>query len=253
MKSLPVALLLLLLVLFARSSSADSMPKGSISYFSGNTCPTGWTPFSAGEGRFIVPMMSGGSPGGKAGTPIKPGDDPTHTHGFSATFDIEDYQFEGIDGCCNNEPTSSGKRTIPAQLTAANLGLPYVALLACLKTDAADTSPPPPSSLLAFATDAQCPVGWHQELSTQGRYLVGLPASGTPGVAFGGGPLAPQELRQHAHEVAGFFSTSHATVMLVSGCCSGGYGKKNTYSFSTQSEPAPPNMAYVQEPLCQKD
>jgi len=70
---------------------------------------------------------------------------------------------------------------------------------------------------------SQCPGGWVQAPSTQGRFLVGVPDGAPPNVGFGGAPLASDEQRAHRHAAEGSIDVGNHGIALASGCCGGGY------------------------------
>lgn len=85
-----------------------------------------------------------------------------------------------------------------------------------------------PDGLVAFFNRATCPPGWREVTALRGRYVVGLPQNGTPGVAVGSA-LADQENRpvgQHGHAVTDPGHSHSYTNPLVGSCngheCGGG-------------------------------
>jgi hypothetical protein len=234
--------------------AGDSLPKGSISYFNLSACPTGWAPLTAAKGRFLLPLMAGGSSGGKAGDAMAAGTSETHSHSFTLKINVTDFSYAGVTGCCNKSLTSSGEKSATGTSGAGTLGVPYISLLACLKTQDQDfKSGTPRAGTLVFSADDVCPTGWSQHLSTQGRYMVSLPKAGVAGVTFGGAPLAPQELRNHKHTLQGSIKLSEGNIILGPGCCGAGYAKAGKYSYDVSSDVAVPNVPYVQQMFCRKD
>src|SRR6266545_7300862 len=86
----------------------DSLPLGSISFFSTPACPAGWVPFDAGAGRFFVPTTGTTLPGSEHGTPLASGEDRVHTHGVGASVETGSVSYVGVAGCCNGGVAPSG-------------------------------------------------------------------------------------------------------------------------------------------------
>ena len=101
--------------------------------------------------------------------------------------------------------------SVPLTVTGskASAGLPYVQLWVCQKQAAADRNQrPAPAGTMMFFSTTDCPSGWGQVGSTQGRVLIGLPDGATPGQKFGGTALSSGEKRTHHHDFAGTITTS---------------------------------------------
>ncbi len=47
----------------AGGPTGDSLPASAVSFFQGTACPVGWAPFTAADGRFLVPTVAT-APGG---------------------------------------------------------------------------------------------------------------------------------------------------------------------------------------------
>jgi hypothetical protein len=235
----------------AQQQQTDPYPYGAISFFNGANCPPGWATFSLAAGRLIVPIMQNSGLGGTVGTPLTSGQDVTHTHPFSSSLSMASTDFIGIPGCCNNDVTSDGTKTFSGTSDASSSNVPYIQLLVCMKQENPDNGTVP-SGAVTFFGSLYCPSGWSQTITTVGRFLVGLPANGTPGAAFGGDPLGALENRTHTHAFSGNFSTDSSGVGLGSGCCAHGYGQNNTYPYSGTSSPAAANVPYIQLLQCQK-
>jgi hypothetical protein len=106
-------------------------------------------------------------------------------------------------------------------------------------------------TLMFFAT-ADCPLGWGQAGSTQGRILIGLPAGATPGQKFGGPALGAGEKRTHHHGFAGAITTSAHGIALLSGGAAGGYAKDDRHPYAGTSEEQASELPYLQLRQCQK-
>jgi hypothetical protein len=63
------------------AGTGGSDPSGQIAYYALSACPAGWSPYDAGQGRYIVGLQSGGTLEGTAGTPLANQEDrPTGQH-----------------------------------------------------------------------------------------------------------------------------------------------------------------------------
>jgi hypothetical protein len=235
----------------------DALPPSAVSFFLGTGCPTGWVPYMAGDGRFLVPTVATFPAGLTTGTPLMSGEDRTHTHSVSATWSLGSTSYVGVSGGGNGGVTSAGNVMMTTQSDAASTGLPYIQLLACRKNaPAVPGSAPLPKGLQMFFDMAACPPGWLQTSATQGRFIVGLPESAPQDVTFGGPALSTadggvdggSDVRTHTHpDTATLTTTSHG-IALASGCCGGGYGANGTYTSTMDtaaSDPGLPTLAIL--------
>ena len=137
--------------------SASGVPAGLIGFFQG-ACPSGWYPYTALEGRYVVGVPSGGLIGLTQGTPLANGearaaglhdhvvDDFGHTHqvtvpnGYFSTFTVGGYEKITLSGGALTHGYSS---TIVSDNSRSNISLsasgvsttpaPYIQLRACYK------------------------------------------------------------------------------------------------------------------------
>lgn len=260
-RSLRAGVLLLALGILATGAAApataqaqgDSLPAGAISFFNLKQCPDGWAPLTQADGLLTVPLVEGAGNGGISGTALVAGAQPKHKHGIAASIHLPSTNFVGIAGCCNEHLADSGTKNWSGTTDESTTGLPYVELMLCMKTAGASaTAPPPPRGTLIYMGFLSCPSGWTQNLTTQGRFPVGLPDKGTPGLSFGGAPLKPLEQRTHTHAFSGSVALKSRDVALASGCCADGYGKNGTYSYHGTSAGAASDFPYIQLLQCEK-
>ena len=242
---------LMLLQPMEAQEQGDAYPYGAISFFNVTSCPSGWGPLSLAAGYFVVPIMQSSGMGGTVGSPLASGQDVQHTHSFSSSVSLGSLDYAGIAGCCNHNVTSDGTKGFGGTSNASSSNVPYVQLLVCMKQENQGPGTVP-SGAVSFFGALFCPSGWTQTLTTAGRFLVGLPANGTPGAAFGGNPLGALENRTHTHSFSGSVSTDSGGVGLATGCCAHGYGQNNTYNYSGTSDAGAANVPYIQLLQCQK-
>jgi hypothetical protein len=231
----------------------DSLPMGTISFFRAPSCPDGWSGYATGAGRLLVPIV-GATLGGKTqGAALTDAEDRGHVHSLAGMVTLADVSYAGIGGCCNNGVAASGSVSYSSGADKSSAGLPYVQLLVCHKDVAAVAGALPiPRGTLAFVDTTNCPDGWAQATTPQGRHLVGLPAHGTPGAAFGGAPLGTQEQRTHAHAYSTMLNTASHGIALASGCCASGYAQNASYPISGTTDGADVGLPYVQLLQCEK-
>jgi hypothetical protein len=237
----------------AAASMGDSLPLGAISFFKSEHCPPGWVKFDAGVGRLLVPTVAATLPGTMHGTPLANGEDRTHTHDIAASITLGGVSYAGVVGGGNGGVAPAGTYGFAAATSPASSGLPYVQLLVCFKSapPVAAAAPVPTGTLLFFRS--QCPTGWTQAASTQGRFLVGVPAGAPPNVSFGGAPLASDETRRHVHKAAGTVEVGHHGIALASGCCGGGYAEGGSFPYMLTSSDSGLDLPYLELLHCRKE
>jgi hypothetical protein len=63
-----------------------SVPSGAVNYFALSSCPAGWSPYTAGNGRYVVGVSPGGSLEATAGTALSDQENRAtgrHNHGLN--------------------------------------------------------------------------------------------------------------------------------------------------------------------------
>jgi len=230
----------------------DPFPENAIAFYLATACPDGWEPYDAARGRTIVPVAAGADVGATVGAALGRNEQRGHDHVIPVEVELASHSYVGVAGGGNSGVTRQGLFQANAPTDRVTAGLPYAQLLICRKAE------PPraavvPKGLVAFFDAEACPLGWRPVASAQGRMLVGLPAGGAPGAAFGGAPLAPGEDRGHHHEVAATLATVAHGIALASGCCGGGFGARRDYAMTVTSADASAGMPYLQLLACEKD
>lgn len=237
------------------SAGGDSLPYATVGFFNpantGNNCPTNWGTVPAHQGRFFLSLMPGGLAGYNTGeswsvsTTSSPPtvQEPTHTHGFSSSISLGEKGFVAGWGSYT-QLASPGTQTVTGT-AAANTDpiVPVVTLLACQKNGLGLGTVP--LGLNIFFSAQQCPSGWGQTTGAPGRFLVGIPGTGTQGYTFGT-PMQPNELqRPHAHWVAGSVTVSNQNTDLTTTWGNLHIGRSGTYGFGSTSDPAMTSLPYV--------
>lgn len=242
--------------------AADALPQFTVAYFNG-ACPAGWDSanLASANGRFLAPTMPGGGAGSYGGQALASQQPPVHKHAKatgSVTTSSKEYILVG--GCCNNTPGDSGTYTMTGSAASAESALPYIQFNACMKQENPGPMMEVPKGLATFNLMPSCPKGWSPFNSAAGRYIVGLPANGVPGAAFGGRALTAGENRTHSHSMNGVINFPTNGIAGGSGCCAHGYaGSGNTnFSGNTEADITVPYDSAVQAPyytatFCRKD
>ena len=109
------------------------LPAKLNAYFDLDTCPSGWKPAIAAEGRLVVgrpPKAPADLPfGGKS---ITSPEAPTHSHTFEAMFDTNPHGVALVSGCCGKFG-KNGTLTVGGETDPAAVDIPMIALLHCEK------------------------------------------------------------------------------------------------------------------------
>ncbi|WNM61344.1 hypothetical protein [Candidatus Nitrospira neomarina] len=257
----PAPLVIMILVATAFSVplvgyAQDPYPSQFIAFFNAKECPGGWTPtgntLDRVTGRFLVPVMPNGTTQDQVETALASGENRTHTHSFSSSITLPSTYIYGADGCCDDSQTSEGNYTFGGTTAASTSEVPYVQLLVCMKSNEPPGSGDIPTGVLMFTAGLDCPSGWTQPAATQGRFMVGLPAGGSPFATFGGDPLAPHENRTHAHSFSGSFTPGSKSLIQFMIWKAWGYGHSGTQNYSGVSGTASTGLPYMQILQCEK-
>jgi hypothetical protein len=229
----------------------DSLPTETVMYFTGTTCPRGWTPHHDVVGRVAVATERGVMAGVTRGAPLRDREERTHTHSMLVRFLVEAIQFAGIAGGANRGVAASGEVMFNATTSPTNAGLPYVQLLVCRKT-----APPVartttlPAGMMIFFAGAHCPDGFSQSTMSAGRAVVGTPPGGEHGATVGS--LFTGAARHH-HDVTATLATSAHGIALASGCCAMNYARNATFRSMVPTSDDDGALPTVTMLHCQKD
>jgi hypothetical protein len=129
-------------------------PDGAVMYFDLPACPTGWSNFDAGRGRYLVGLPTGGSAGAAVGTALSDQEDRPvgrHSHAVNDTghvhavgYDTEQLANAGntIGGTRMQGGSNSGSQNTQPALTGISIqfagtvdgtNAPYLQLIVCRK------------------------------------------------------------------------------------------------------------------------
>lgn len=168
-----------------------SLPIGGVSLWDTavSGCPAGSSPLQPTYGRILtLGGNASGSPSINPGSPsLEPGKDVPHSHAYSVGVDLSSVNYEGIHGCCDNDPTHSGQSTATGASSESSLNIPYLSVLACNVTSSSSPTIALPTGMVFVTMDPSgCPNGWLPYSPGGSRVVVGTPAYGVPGKTFGG-------------------------------------------------------------------
>ena len=100
------------------TANEGQVPSGTIIFYNGSTCPTGWSEVTAARGRTIVGLTgSAGTLGGTVGTPLVDMGNRSHNHSVNiGSFD------SGSDGSHNHRWIENGQTTYSSSGAEVPLG-----------------------------------------------------------------------------------------------------------------------------------
>lgn len=242
----------LLLCTFQGHNDTNPVAYGTIGYFDPDVggCPDNWSTMTDANGRILIPGYAQGGSMQNNASSLRSGEDRQHSHSFSIDFPVTDVSYAGAGGCCDSGPASHEDLTVATTTDSTSTGLPYVQLLTCVN-QVPTFNHTFPADALTFSS-INCPPGWDVVNEVSGRFLVALPANGSPGASFGGDsiPSASTANPSHNHHVAGELNLPSVGVGLASGCCDHGYVGAGTYGYSGDTESVSELLPYTMVPLC---
>ncbi len=116
---------------------------GTIIYFNGTTCPSGWTELTSARGRYIIGLPSSGTLAGVAGTALTNLENRnlgTHTHSASAVNSNHTHTLTSGGGTIRGTGSgyfTAGGDTVVVSISALGLPAgtpaPYIQFLVCQK------------------------------------------------------------------------------------------------------------------------
>ncbi|HTR39552.1 MAG TPA: hypothetical protein VMH80_26950 [Bryobacteraceae bacterium] len=226
----------------------DPIPQLAVSYFHALSCPAGWAPYAPAQGRTIVPVAPSNGVLAAVNTPLKDGENRTHSHSISTSINTGSNGYIAFTGCCNDSLATGGTKSISATSNAVSANLPYVELLACQKQDAPQPGPIPRGTAI-FYEGLRCPTGWSELQDAEGRFPV---AEQQPYGAFGGPPLQPREDRAHSLSYSGSVKIPGQAILAFGGGAEG-FANSGTYHISGSTSSSSTGMPYLQLLQCSKD
>ncbi|CAB1063209.1 hypothetical protein D1BOALGB6SA_7992 [Olavius sp. associated proteobacterium Delta 1] len=257
-----------------KESVVDAFPYSTVAFFNRQSCPVGWVPFKDMDGRFVVPLLKGGSPHYKKTAQWNKLDkiNYAHQHKVSAKVDPSSQDFVAADDPISSSNRSFAKheeKRVYGHTTNLNYPqytkypkkpktlFPVIYMLSCYKISTSVSKGVIPRQTVAFYGSRYCPTGWSRTLTTAGRFLIGLPDNANPGAAWGGNPLKDKENRTHTHvNSSGSMHFSERKIAAGDGCCAHGFLKSGDHHFESgtwEASAAGGDIPYIQLSQCTKN
>jgi len=235
------------------SQNKDPIAYGTIAFFdpSIKQCPSNWSPYGQADGRFIIAGFTNTSITSTT-DPLSSGEDRQHTHSFTVAISTNNVDYAGVSGCCNDNVGSNGRWGSDVVSDSSSTGLPYIQLLTCQSQELSfNTSLPFGAFMLR---EGPCTPGWTQSFDSAGRFIVALPAGGSPGATFGSASFPPDYRGnpEHSHGFSGSIDMGGTGVGLASGCCASGYAGAGGYSFQGDTDSSPVDLPFLSLVLCEQ-
>jgi hypothetical protein len=118
------------------------VPGNVLMLFMAVNCPYGWKQTRITAGRYLVGLPPGATPEATfGGSPLTPGEDRGHVHGFSGSMSTSSYGIEGASGCCGDGYGGNGTYDYSGNTDPASGGLPYMVVTQCQPCSTGDTEP----------------------------------------------------------------------------------------------------------------
>jgi hypothetical protein len=186
------------------TSAADAMPFGTVAFFNAESCPADWHTLDQADGRFLLPSSPGLEVGFATEETWNPAEPPSHTHSVAASFKAQTTKLLLEQEEMAPGYAKSGDYDLEGKAAESGPLLPFVALLACVRTTGIGNSAGVPSGTTIFFGGKDCPDGWGRTIGADGRFVVGIGGNGTQGAPFGGEPIQPGSAAvTHDHAFAG--------------------------------------------------
>jgi hypothetical protein len=216
----------------------------------GDACPAGWHVFEPARGRLLKATSAFDEVGVTVGAALSESAPPTHAHTFSTQISIGATGIAGATGCCTGGPGAAGAYPLTGATAAATDGMPVVFEVLC-EVDApaaAVDGHPYPAGAITFFNRETCPPGFDNVPEADGRFLVGTPLGGNPGVVVGSA-LSSGASVVHAHALGASIDVAQKSLAAA-----GGGNKelaaKGLHSFSVLSAQTDASWPYIQLLLC---
>lgn len=231
-------------------SSGDTLPYSSVAFFNLTKCPTNWSTMAYLDGRFILATPAQGKSGTTTDIAWTSYSDPGHVHSYSGSVSVGSKGFVAGWGA-NDGIASPGNQPVSGTLaTNAEPIVPFVTLLACQKQQIGN-SQGLPLGMVLFVSASACPNQWGTTPAAPGRFLVGMPAGGTQGAAYGGSPMGPNETsRTHQHWLNGSINISNHNTDLTTTWHNLHLGKSGLWNYTALSEPSSVELPYIMLDAC---
>jgi len=120
----------LVVLVILLSTMVEAVPTGFTTFFSGPSCPKGWSELEIARGRLVLSVADGSEAGVTVNQPLGPQEDRVHEHVYSTSIDIPSKSVAAID-CCNDQGAGNGNFPINGDVSNSTSGLPFVQMILC--------------------------------------------------------------------------------------------------------------------------
>jgi hypothetical protein len=116
----------------AGQAADDGVPTGMVAFFTGTSCPTGWSAADYTNGRLVVGVNFAERVGKTVGNALADKEDRAHNHPFTIQLNPSVHSVSGSDGG-NNQGAAAQTYSVSDATAPATSGLPFIQLLVCEK------------------------------------------------------------------------------------------------------------------------
>lgn len=148
-----------------------AIPKGFITFFDSQSCPSGWVPHASSAGRLIVSTKNPSESGLTLHSKIADREDRNHTHSASSSWSFGSQGVAGLDGCCCDAGAGRSQSVSIGPTSTSTSGYPMVQLLTCMYNGSQLLGEPVAKGTLGFF-DSSCPVNWAASDALHGRVVL---------------------------------------------------------------------------------
>ncbi|APR78245.1 Hypothetical protein A7982_03592 [Minicystis rosea] len=110
----------------------DGVPSGTVAFFAGGACPSGWQVSEKAQGRLVVGAVDGTTVGQQVGIPLADREDRVHNHDFFGNVSLPGKGVAGASGGGNNGAKAMSY-SVAGTSESVPTGLPFVQMQACVK------------------------------------------------------------------------------------------------------------------------
>jgi hypothetical protein len=263
--------LLLVLTTLLHNNKINALPQGFMTFFDAQSCPSGWSEYSASQGRLIVSVDNSNNAGITVGVPLGDREDRTHSHRTSLTGDLHHQDIAGAGGS-NQQGADHGSVSTKFISDESSSGLPFTQVILCrINSENADASETAIGTIAFFDPSVDgCPninatkssknnknnvkstgTQWNTITALNGRIAVGgyYESGGLPNAepSFFSG-----EDRKHNHTSNSVqVQESQVSYEGLDSCCNTGPAQfKNDLTLSGDSDSSSSNLPYLQLLTC---
>ena len=114
------------------SQESGPFPPGLVAFFSGPSCPDGWTDEPLAAGRIVVAGATANESGVATGEPFVGNETPKHDHAFTASRNLPVAAMPTLEFCCFTKNWIEPQRfEVEGRAAAQDTALPFYAIRTC--------------------------------------------------------------------------------------------------------------------------